>query len=77
MAEGEKVFDLSHRPVIRESAETTKIRILNDASSKPTKMCLETGSLFQNLMWDILVRSRFKPILFCGDIVKAFLQIRI
>ena len=28
-------------------------------------------------MWDILVGSRFKPILLCGDIKKAFLQIRI
>ena len=28
-------------------------------------------------MWDILVRSRFKPILLCVDIEKVFLQIRI
>ena len=54
-----------------------------DASSKPTKKfaslnyCLETGPPLQNSMWDILIRSRFKPILLCGDIEKVFLQIRI
>ena len=30
-----------------------------------------------NYLWNILIRSRFKPILLCGDIEKAFLQIRI
>ena len=39
--------------------------------------CLETGSPLQNLIWDILTRSWFRPILLCGDIEKAFLQIRI
>ena len=54
-----------------------------DASSKPTKKsaslnyCLETGRPLQNSMWDILIRSRFKPILLCGDVEKVFLQIRI
>ena len=77
------MFYLPHRPVIRESAEPTKIRIVYDASSKPTKnsACLddylEMGPPLQNSMWDILVRSRFKPILLCGDVEKAFLQIRI
>ena len=77
------MFYLPHRPVIRELAETTKLRIVYDASSKPTKNsaslndCLETGPSLQNSLWDILVRSRFKPILLCGDIEKAFLQIRI
>ena len=37
ITEGEKVFYLPHRPVIRESAETTKVRIVYHASSKPTK----------------------------------------
>ena len=83
IAGGEKVFYLSHRPVIRESAETTKLRIVYDASSKPTKNsaslndCLETGPPYQNSVGDILVRSRFKPILLCGDVEKSFLQIKI
>ena len=69
--------------MIRESAETTKIRIAYDASAKPNKdsvswnECLETGPPLQNSLWDILIRSRFRPILLCGDIENAFLQIRI
>ena len=53
-AEGENVLYLSHKPVIRESAETTKLRIVHDASSKPTKNsaplndCLETRHPLQN-----------------------------
>ena len=49
-----KEFYLSHRPVIRESAETTKIRIVYDVSAKPNKdsvslnECLETGPPLQN-----------------------------
>ena len=31
----------------------------------------------ENSLWDILIRSRFRPILLRGDIKKAFLQIRI
>ena len=38
---------------------------------------LETGPLLQNLLWDILIISRFRPILLCRDIEKAFLQIKI
>ena len=79
----ERVFYLPHRPVIRESAEITEIRILYDASAKACQTstslneCLETGPLLQNRLWDIIIRSRFRPILLCGDIEKAFLQIRI
>ena len=77
------MFYLPHRPVITEPAEIAKLKVAYDAFSKltensaPLNDCLETGPPLQNLMWDILVRSLFKPILLCGDIVKAFLQIRI
>ena len=39
--------------------------------------CLETRPVLQNLIWNILIRSRFRPILLCGDIEKVFLQIHI
>ena len=74
---------MPHKAVVREAAETTKVRIVYDASGKGSSKnvslneCLETGSPLQNLIWDILTRSRFRPILLCGDIETAFLQIRI
>ena len=79
----EKIFYMPHRPVIRESAESTKLRIVYDASAKANNStvslndCLETGPPLQNSLYEILVRSRMKPILLCGDIQKAFWQIRI
>ena len=69
--------------MIRESEETTKIRIIYDTSAKANKdfvslnECLETGPPLQNSLFDILIRSCFRPILLCEDIEKAFLQIRI
>ena len=79
----ERVFYLRQRPVIRQSGETTKIRFVYDASAKGYQIstslneCLETGPLLQNRLWDILIRSRFRHILLCGDIEKVFPQIRI
>ena len=72
---------MPHKAVIRESAQTTKVRIVNDASAKPNSSsasqndCLEPA--YKNLLWDILVRTRLRPVLLCGDIEKAFLLIRI
>ena len=83
IADGNKEFYLPHKPVYREDADTTKVRVVYDVSAKPTKDspslndCLETGPKLQNLLWDILVRNQFKPICLCADIQKAFLQIRI
>ena len=39
--------------------------------------CLETGPALQNLLWSVLIRTRFIPIALCGDLQKASLQIRI
>ena len=69
----EKVFYFPHRPVIRESAESNKLRIVHDASAKSSKStaslneCFETGPPLQNSLYDILVRSRIRPIILCGD----------
>ena len=65
---------MPHKAVVREAAETTKVCIVYDAIVSLNE-CLETGPPLQNLIWDILTRLRFRPILLCGDIEKTFLQI--
>ena len=81
-SENPKEFFLPHRPVIRQNAESTKLRVVYDASAKSEsgcslKDCLEKGSSLQNKLWDILIRTRFRPVILYADIEKAFLQIRI
>ena len=76
---------LPHKAVARKSTETTKLRIVYDASAKEQSdqpsinECLNPGPPvpLQNLLWEILVRSRFYPVLLTSDIEKAFLQVRI
>ena len=74
---------LPHKGVVKQSAETTKLRIVFDASARESSgqpslnECLYPGPPLQNQLWNILVRARFYPILSTSDIEKAFLQIRI
>ena len=76
-------FYLPHKAIIREDTESTKLRVVYDASSKPNinepslNECLEKGHPLQNMLWDVLVRSIMKPVALCADLRKAFLQIRI
>ncbi len=76
-------FYIPHKEVIRENAATTKLRVVYDASAKPSPQdpslndCLYPGPPLQNKMWEVLVRQRTFPVALTGDIMKAFLQIRI
>ena len=78
-----KEFYIPHKGVTRENAESTKLQIVYDASAKENVKkpslndCLHSGPPLQNLLWCVLVKSRFYPIAGTGDIQKAFLQIRI
>ena len=78
-----KEYYLPHKPVIRENAESTKMRIVYDASAKSNcsspllNRCLETGPALQNQLWSVLARSRFFPGALCGDIKQTFLQVHI
>ena len=71
---------MPHEAVVRETAQTTKVRIVYDTSatisSKNVSLneCLETGPPLQNFIWGILTRSRFRSILLWGYI-EVFLQI--
>lgn len=78
-----KEFYIPHKPVIRENAESTKMRIVYDASARSNVTspslndCLETGPALQNLLWSVLIRNRFMPVALLGDIKQAFLQVHI
>ena len=76
-------FYIQHKPVIRETAESTKLRIVYDASATASEKApslnesLEIGPPTQNQLWSVLVRNRFHPIAISGDLKQAFLQVRI
>ena len=78
-----KLFYLPHRPVVRETAESTKVRIVFDASARENDQSpslndvIEVGPPLQNNMWNVLLRNRMCPIILTGDIKQAFLQVRI
>ena len=78
-----KVSYLPHRAVIRNDAETTKVRIVYDASCCDRKTgsslndCLNVGPPLTPLMFNMLIRFREQPIVLVGDIEKAFLNIEI
>ena len=80
---GEVVHYIPHQPVVKESAESTNLRIVYDCSARARKDvpslndCLEVGPPFQPLLFDILLRNRMRPLCIIDDIKKAFLQIRL
>lgn len=80
---GQVIHYVPHQPVIREEAESTRMRIVYDcsarASSKSPSLndCLETGPPLQPHIFDILLQNRMKKYCITGDVKKAFLQIRL
>ena len=81
-AEGQQ-FYLPHKPVVREAASSTKLRVVYDASARASpeypslNECLNPGPSLLNRLWDVLVRQRVYPVAVSGDIRQAFLQIRV
>jgi len=78
-----KVSYLPHSAVIREAAETTKVRVVYDASCKDKNTrtslndCLHVGPSLTPLIFDILLRFRQLKVALVGDIAKAFLNIEV
>ena len=72
-----------HKPVIREEAASTKVRVVYDASAKahPNAVSLNDclllylGPTLQNKMWNVLVRSLVHPLAIVGDLKQALLQV--
>ena len=80
---GDRVYYMPHKPVVRQDATTTKVRMVFDASAKPNASaesindCMFTGPPLQPQLWYILVRTRLMQNLVLADIQKAFLQIEV
>ena len=76
-------FYLPHRAVVRQSAETTKLRVGYDASARAQEKapslneCLHAGPPLHNKLWSVIARNRFHSVAVAGDLRRAFLQVRI
>lgn len=73
---------LPHRPVVRESSATTKIRPVFDAGARQGQcpslnQCLEKGPNLIEIIPDVLIGFRKYRIGVISDIKKAFLQIAV
>ena len=78
-----KVHYIPHHEVIRVDKDTTKLRIVYDASARSGKNslsltnCLYAGPPLSPLIYDILLRFRVHKTALIGDIEKAFLNVSV
>ena len=72
---------LPHHAVIREDQQTTKLRIVFDASARSNgpslNDCLYAGPTFGQNILDILLRFRLYHVAVTADIEKAFLMVSV
>ena len=76
------IFYLPHRPVLKASSSTTKVRPVFDASARgPAGLslndCLHSGPSLLPAMVDVLLRFRRHAVALTADVKMAFLQIRV
>ena len=77
-----KTHYLPHHPVIRRDKETTKLRVVYDASAKMNgnpslNDCLYSGPSLLPSIADVLMRFQFHKVALVADIDKAFLMVSI
>jgi len=76
-----QVHYLPHHAVVKQEKETTKVRVVYDASAKcggpSLNECLLTGPNFNQRISDILLRFRSYPVALTADIEKAFLMVSV
>ena len=76
-----RVHYLPHHAVVREDKETTKLRVVYDASARSDgpalNDCLYSGPTFGQNILDILLRFRLYRVAVTADVEKAFLMVSV
>jgi len=76
-----RIHYLPHHAVIRKDKQTTKLRIVYDASARDKGLslndCLYCGPKFNQSILDILIRFRTYRIALAADVEKAFLMVSV
>lgn len=78
----DNIHYLPHHCVLRDDKETTKLRVVYDASSKEREGtslndCLHAGPSLTPELFDIILRFRLEQTAIIADIEKAFLMVSI
>ena len=77
----EGIHYLPHHAVVRHNKETTKVRVVYDASARSDgpslNDCLHAGPKFNQKILDILLRFRVHRVAIIADIEKAFLMVSV
>lgn len=76
------MFYLPHHAVIKETSQTTKVRVVFDASAKTTSGkslndILAQGPAIQSELFDLVLRFRCHKIVITADVEKMFRQVRV
>nr|CDJ90687.1 Protein of unknown function DUF1759 and Protein of unknown function DUF1758 domain containing protein [Haemonchus contortus] len=79
---GKRVHYLPHQAVVTQQKETTKLRVVFDASAhrrgyNSLNSVLHRGPVILPSLYDILLRFRIGKIALTSDVEKAFLQVRL
>uniref|UniRef100_A0A1X7T549 Uncharacterized protein n=1 Tax=Amphimedon queenslandica TaxID=400682 RepID=A0A1X7T549_AMPQE len=78
-ADADKIYYLPHHAVIRQDKETTKVRVVHDASAKDKcpslNECLHVGPKFGQGIFELLLTFRMYAHAFTADVEKAILMI--
>ena len=77
-----EVHYLAHHPLVHQDKQTTKVRVVYDASAKKSggpslNDCLYSGPPLSETIADVLVRFRCHKTALLGDREKAFLMISV
>ena len=76
------VHYLPHHAIVRQDKATTKVRVVYDASAKGSggvslNDCLLKGPIFNQLIFDLLVRFRSYQVAITADLEKVFLMVSV